>query len=61
MPVHMRHEPDALLLVLEGDGEEPSTRQANGGEQALLYAITMLIDCWRLRVGDRLFVEAGEG
>jgi len=60
MPVHIRHEPDALLLVLERDGEEPQTRRAVGGEQALLFAVTMLIDCRRLRGGDRLTVEAGE-
>jgi hypothetical protein len=60
MPVHIRHEPDALLIVLERDGEEPATRRANGGEQALLFAVAMLIDCRRLRVGDRLTVEAGE-
>jgi hypothetical protein len=60
MPGHTRREPDALLLMLERDGEEPQTRRAVGGEQALLFAMTMLIDCRRLRVGDRLTVEASE-
>jgi hypothetical protein len=44
VPVHIRHEPDALLIVMERDGEEPATRRANDGEQALLFAVTMLID-----------------
>jgi hypothetical protein len=50
MPVHIRLEPDALLLVLERDGEEPATRRANGGEQVLLFAVTLFsvhMTAWR--------------
>jgi hypothetical protein len=57
MPVHARHEPDALLITLERDGEEPVTRQASGGEQALLFALALLIECRQLQVGDRLTVR----
>jgi hypothetical protein len=57
MPVHMKHEPDALLIVFERDGEETETRRANGGEQACLFAVRVLIDHRRLRVGDRLTVR----
>ena len=60
MPVHIRREPGALLIMLERDGEDPATRQARGGEQALLYAVAMLIECGVLRAGDRLTVEAAE-
>jgi len=60
MVARIRHEPHALLIVLERDGEEPRTRRAVGGEQALLFAVAMLTDCRRLRAGDRLTVEAGE-
>lgn len=60
MPVHVRHDPHALVIVLERDGEEPATRRASDGGQALLFAMAMLIDCRRLRAGDRLTVEAGD-
>jgi hypothetical protein len=60
MSVHVKPEPDALLIVFERDGEEPATRQASGGEQACLFAVRMLIDHRRLRVGDRLTVKGGE-
>jgi hypothetical protein len=58
MPVRIPRERDALLITLERDGEDPATREAHGGEQALLYAIGMLIACRRLRAGDRLTVRA---
>jgi len=60
MPVHVRPEPDALLIVLERDGEDPQTQRATTGEQALLFALTMLIGCQRLRINDRLTVSAVE-
>jgi hypothetical protein len=61
MPVHIRHEPGALLIVLNRDGEEPQTRRAVGGEQALLFAVAMLIECRRLRTGDLLIVQDTDG
>jgi hypothetical protein len=38
MPVHVRPEPYALLIVLERDGEGPQTQPATIGEQAMLFA-----------------------
>ncbi len=61
MPVHIRHEPDALLIVLNRDGEEPQSRRAVGGEQALLFAVAMLTDCRQLRSGDLLIVQSLDG
>ena len=61
MPVHIRHEPGALLIVLNRDGEEPQTRRAVDGEQALLFAVAMLIECRRLRTGDLLIVQDTDG
>ena len=61
MPVHTRHEPGALLLVLNRDGEEPQSRRAVGGEQALLFAVAMLIECRQLRTGDLLMVQGLDG
>jgi hypothetical protein len=60
MPVHIRREPDALLIVFERDGEEPATRRASGAEQACLFAVRLLIDQRALRAGDRLTVCAGD-
>jgi hypothetical protein len=57
MSPRRRYEPNALLIVFERDGEEPATRHANGGEQACLFAVRMLIDHRALRVGDRLTVR----
>jgi hypothetical protein len=61
MPGQIRHEPDALLIVLRRDGEETQTRRAVGGEQALLFAVSMLIECRRLRTGDLLIVQGLDG
>jgi len=61
MPAHIRRDPDALLIVLTRDGEEPQTRRAIGGEQALLSAISMLTECRYLRTGDMLIVQAADG
>jgi hypothetical protein len=60
MPAHIRREPGALLIVLNRDAEEPQTRRAVGGEQALLFAISMLTECRYLRTGDLLIVQAAE-
>jgi hypothetical protein len=46
------------LIVLNRDGEEPQTRRAIGGEQALLFAVSMLIECRQLRTGDLLIVQS---
>jgi hypothetical protein len=61
MPAHIKPEPGALLLVLNRDGEEPHTRRAVGGEQALLFAVAMLIECRQLRTGDLLMVQGLDG
>jgi hypothetical protein len=61
MPVHIRPEPDAFLIVLRRDGEEAQTRRAVGGEQALLFAVAMLIECRQLRTGDLLIVQSLDG
>ncbi len=61
MPMHVKHEPGALLVVLNRDGEEPQTRRAVGGEQALLFAISLLIGCRQLRTGDLLIVQGLDG
>jgi hypothetical protein len=61
MPAHIRREPGALLIVLNRDGEESQTRRAVGGEQALLFAISMLTGCGYLRTGDLLIVQAADG
>jgi hypothetical protein len=44
MPVHVKREPDTLLVVFERDGEEPAARQDSGGEQACLFTVSLLID-----------------
>ena len=51
MPVHVKREPDTLLVVFERDGEEPATRHALKRRRA---GIRLLIDYRALRVGDRL-------
>ena len=61
MPMHVKHEPGALLVVLNRDGEEPQTRRAVGGEQALLFAVALLIECRQLRTGDLLMVQVVDG
>ena len=35
--VHVRREPDTLLVMFERDGEQAATRHASGGEQACLW------------------------
>jgi hypothetical protein len=50
MPVHVKREPDALLVVFERDGEEPATRHASGRRAG----VRLLIGDRALRVGDRL-------
>jgi hypothetical protein len=40
MPVHVKREPDTLLV--ERDGEEPPTRCASGAQQACLFAVPLL-------------------
>jgi len=58
MPVHIRPEPDAVVIQFDRDGEEPETRLIHGdGERVLLFAIAMLIDRQRLYVGDRLTIR----
>ena len=61
MPAHIKREPGALLIVLNRDGEEPQSRRAVGGEQALLFAVAMLIECRQLRTGDLLMVQGLDG
>jgi hypothetical protein len=61
MPVHLKHEPGALLIVLNRDGEKSQTRRAVGGEQALLFALSMLAECRQLRTGDLLIVQGLDG
>ena len=61
MPAHVKREPGALLIVLNRDGEEPQSRRAVGGEQALLFAVAMLIECRQLRTGDLLIVQGLDG
>jgi hypothetical protein len=61
MPAHIKHEPGALLVVLNRDGEEAQTRRAVGGEQCLLFAVEMLIGCRQLRTGDLLIVKGLDG
>jgi hypothetical protein len=61
MPVHVKREPDALLIVLHRDGEKAQTRRAVGGEQALLFAVAMLVECGQLRTGDLLIVQGLDG
>ena len=61
MPAHIKPEPGVLLLVLNRDGEEPQTRRAVGGEQALLFAVAMLIERRQLRSGDLLMVQGLDG
>ncbi len=61
MPVRLKHEPGALLIVLNRDGEVAQTRRAVGGEQALLFAVSMLVECRQLRTGDLLMVQGLDG
>jgi hypothetical protein len=56
----IRREPEMLRLKFERDGEEPETKLARGGRQALLYAVGLLIQRTRLRVGDKLSVHAAD-
>jgi hypothetical protein len=57
MVARVKHQPDALLIVFERDGEEPMTRRADGPQQACLFAVRLLIDCRGLQAGDRLSVR----
>jgi hypothetical protein len=58
MPVHIRLEPDAVVIQFDRDGEEPETQLVQGdGERVLLFAIAMLIGRRRLYVGDRLTIR----
>ena len=54
-------EPGALLIVLNRDGEEPQSRRAVGGEQALLFAVATLVECGHLRIDDLLMVQGLDG
>jgi hypothetical protein len=64
----VRHEPDALVVTFERDGEEPQTQLVIGsaadpgraGERAMIYALGMLLRRGRLLAGDRLTVEAAD-
>jgi hypothetical protein len=60
MPARIRREPEALLLQFERDGEDPETKLARGGRQALLYAVGLLIGHTRLMAGDKLSVHAAD-
>lgn len=60
MPVHMKHEPDALVITFERDGEEPETLMAANGRQALTHAVGLIVTHRELQAGDRLTVTAAD-
>jgi hypothetical protein len=60
MVAHTRHEPDALVVVFERDGEEPIRIEAINGEKALIRALTILLAHPKLHVGDCLRIEAAD-
>jgi hypothetical protein len=59
MPLHTRHEPDALVVQFDRDGEAPECQLVTigGGRRALIVAVTMLLHREALLVGDRLTVR----
>jgi hypothetical protein len=60
MVARVKHEPDALAVVFERDGEEPIRVEAADGEKAVLRAVTILLAHRRLHVGDKLTVTAAD-
>ena len=58
MVARVKHEPDALVVTFERDGEEPIRLEAADGDKALLRAVAILLAHRKLHAGDRLTVEA---
>jgi hypothetical protein len=58
MVARVKHEPDALAVVFERDGEEPIRIEVADGDKALLRAVAILLAHRRLHVGDKLTVVA---
>jgi hypothetical protein len=60
MVARIKHEPDALVVVFERDGEEPVRVAAADGDKALVRAVALLLAHRRLHAGDRLWIEAAD-
>lgn len=58
MVARTKHEPAALAVILERDGEEMIRTEAENGDKAMLQAVTLLLAAKTLRAGDRLTVTA---
>ncbi len=58
MVARTRHEPEALAVVFERDGEEQVRVEAADGEKAVLRAVAILLAHRKLHAGDRLWIEA---
>lgn len=54
----VKHEPDALSVVFEREGEVMERAHARDGRQAVLRAASIIIGQGELRAGDKLFVLA---
>jgi hypothetical protein len=58
MVARVKHEPDALAVVFERNGEDPIRIEAADGDKALLRAVAILLAHRRLHPGDKLSVRA---
>jgi hypothetical protein len=54
------HEPDALAVVFERNGEAAVRIAVTDGDKAILRAVSILLERRPLQVGDRLTIEAAQ-
>jgi Toprim domain len=59
MVARVKHEPAALAVIFEREGEIIERAQARDGRQAVLRAASIIIGLGELRAGDKLFVVDG--
>ena len=58
-PVYIDHEPNALVVRFEREGEAAQVHRVRGGKAAMAKALGMLLTRHpRLQVGDRLTVKS---
>ncbi len=57
MVARVRHEPEAVVVVFERDGEEPVRVEAINSEKALIRALILLLAHSKLHAGDCLRIE----
>ena len=54
------HDPDALAVVFERNGETAVRIAVTDGEKATLRAVSILLERRPLQVGDRLTIEVAD-